>query len=101
VTAHASPMSAFKKPLPLQIFSSENSKRNVFVKAFFESMEPSQMKIKLNDSKAQLEFGSDISIEFTVANHRYQFDSVILSDVQNRFLFVRKPKVLYKKSLLF
>jgi hypothetical protein len=92
-------MSAFKKPLPLKIFSLENEKSNVFVKCFFESMETSHMTLRLSSPSFPFELGSDISIEFTVANHRYQFDSAVLSDPHAGEIFVRRPKVIYKKAL--
>lgn len=92
-------MSAFKKPLPLKIFAAENEKREMYLSCFFESMESHSMRLKLKDRKNTFELGSDLSIEFIVAGDKYQFDSALLSDGQDGFLQVRKPKVIYKRSL--
>ncbi len=57
------------------------------------------MRVRITSEYKPLEIGADLSIEFIVAKDKYQFDSVILSDVQNGFFLVRKPKVIYKRSL--
>jgi hypothetical protein len=92
-------MSAFKKPLPLTIISSENPKPGFSLKAHFEMMESADMKIKLDSQSLPQDFGDDISIVFTVANWKFQFDSAILSELDGGFLRVRKPKVIYKRKL--
>ncbi|MDZ4724753.1 MAG: hypothetical protein SH817_01245 [Leptospira sp.] len=92
-------MSGFKKPLPLTIFPTDTNDSKKSWKAYFEIMEPSQMKIRLESFSSAPDFGSDILVVFYDATHRFQFDSAILSENHNGFINIRKPKVIYKRSL--
>lgn len=91
-------MSAFKKPLPFQMYPLDGESKEPLARCFFEAMEPSFMRVRVGSGYKPLEIGTDLSIEFIVAMHRYQFDSVILSEVENGFFLVRKPKVIYKRA---
>ncbi|WP_135355087.1 hypothetical protein [Leptospira ryugenii] len=92
-------MSGFKKPMPLQLKRVETASQSSTWQAKFESMEAFRMKLFLPENQVSLEFGSDITVHFRDNKHSYQFDSTVLSEREGEFIYIRKPKVIYKRRL--
>ncbi len=92
-------MSAFQQNLPVQIIPKDKNEEGLKFQGIFEVMEPNRMKIKIDQSFLAEQRSGEITVEFTMANYNFQFDSVVLPDIDKNFIYISKPKVIHKSQI--
>jgi len=92
-------VTAFQQNLPVQIMPKENNPDGLKYQGVFEAMEPSRMKIKVDQDLFATEHGSDIVVEFTMSSYNFQFESSILPEREGDFIFIIKPRVIHKSQI--
>ncbi|WP_411822111.1 PilZ domain-containing protein [Leptospira sp. 'Mane'] len=92
-------MSAFQQNLPVQILPKENNQEGHKFQGILEAMESNRMKIKIDRTFLSGDHHGAILVEFTMSNYNFQFESSLLSEVEDDFIFIIKPKVIHKSQI--
>ena len=92
-------MSVFQQNLPIQILPNSNNPEGTKYQGLLDAMESSAMKIKMDSTFFQIDISGSISVEFSMSNYNFQFDSSILSKGNNSIISIEKPKVIHKSQI--
>ncbi|TGN14069.1 PilZ domain-containing protein [Leptospira ilyithenensis] len=92
-------MSAFQQNLPVQIFPKENNPEGHKFQGILEAMESNRMKIKIDQTFLSQNHSGSILVEFSMSNYNFQFESSLLPDTENDFIFILKPRVIHKSQI--
>jgi hypothetical protein len=92
-------MSVFQQNLPIQILPNSNNPEGTKYQGLLDAMESTAMKIKMDSTFFQTDISGSISVEFSMSNYNFQFDSSILSKGNNSIISIEKPKVIHKSQI--
>ncbi|MCC5814860.1 MAG: PilZ domain-containing protein [Leptospira sp.] len=92
-------MSVFQQNLPIQIIPIENNEQGLKYQGLFDSMEPDSMKIKMDDTFFEAKVENQISVEFSMSNFNFQFESILLPKRDGNCIHIAKPKVIHKSQI--
>lgn len=92
-------MSVFQQNLPVQIIPTiENEEGNKY-QGILEGLESDTMKIRMDESFFQQKILNPISVEFTMSNYNFQFESDIMNTDDTSYIHIAKPKVIHRSQI--
>lgn len=92
-------MSVFQQNLPITIVPKENNSKGNKFQGLLEAMESNSMKIKMDETFFKEKSYGSLSVEFTMSNYNFVFDSEVLSSEQSSFINIAKPKIIHKSQI--
>ena len=92
-------MSVFQQNLPVTIVPQINNENGIKFQGILDKMESNSMKIKMDDSFFKDDIHGSVTVEFTMSNYNFVFESEILTREHSSFINISKPKVIHKSQI--